>query len=69
MYLTLSKEGVHVVIPAEYFPYPKATFICFCYGGNKPFVDLLLYKEDISAECIRGLRDASSKTGPVGSLD
>ena len=53
------KEGVHVVRPAEDDPFSKATCVCFGSRGNNPVVDLLLYKEEISAECIRGLRAAS----------
>ena len=53
------EEGVHVVDPAEDFPFSKATFVCFCSGGNNPVVDLLLHKDEISTECIRGLRAAS----------
>ena len=52
------EEGVDVVRPAEDFPFSKATFICSGSRGNNPFVDLLLQKEEISAECIRGLRAA-----------
>ena len=39
--------------PAEDFPFLKATFVCFCSGGNSPVVGLLLHKDEISAECIR----------------
>ena len=52
------EEGFHVVSPAEDFPFSKATFVCFCSGGNNPGFDLLLHKEEISAECIYGLRAA-----------
>ena len=52
----LIDEGVHVVGPAENFPFLKATFVCFCSGGNNPVVDLLLHKDEISAECICGVR-------------
>ena len=53
------KEGVHVVCLAEDFPFSKATFVYFGSRGNNPVVDLLLHKEKISAECIRGLRASS----------
>ena len=52
------EEGVHVVRPAEDFPFPEATFVCSGSRRNNPFVDLFLHKEDISTECIRGLRAA-----------
>ena len=52
------EEGVHVVRPADDFPFPEATFVCSGSRGNNPFVDILLHKEDISAEFIRGLRAA-----------
>ena len=44
--------------PAEDFPFPEATFVCSGSRGNNLFVDLLLHREEISAECIRGLRAA-----------
>ena len=53
------EEGVLVVRPEEDFPFSIATFVCYGSRGNNPFVDLLLCKEEISAECIRGLRAAS----------
>ena len=53
------EEGFHVVRPAEDFPFPEATFVCSGSRGNNSFVDLLLHKEEISAECIRGLRAVS----------
>ena len=60
------KEGVHVVRPAEDFPFSKATFVCSGSRENNPFVDLLLHKEEISAECIRGLRAASFQDRTCG---
>ena len=53
------KECVDIVVSAEYFPFLEAAFVCSGYLGNNPFVDLLLYKEDISPECICGLRAVS----------
>ena len=55
------EEGVHVVRPAEDFPFPEATFVCSGSRGNNPSVDLILHKEEISVECIRSLRAASSQ--------
>ena len=60
------KEVVDVVCPAEYFPFPEAAFVCSGSRGNNPFVDLLLHKEEISAECIRGLRAASFQDRTCG---
>ena len=62
------KEGVNVVRPAEDFPFSKATFVCFGFRGNNPVVDLLLHKEEISAECIRGLRAASFQDRTCGYI-
>ena len=52
--------------PAEDFQFSKATFVCFCPVGNNPVVDLLLHIEEISAECIRGLRAASFQDWTCG---
>ena len=67
--LYLIDEGVHVVGPAEDLPFKKETFVCFCYGGNNPVVDLLLHKEDISAEFIRGLRVTSFQDQTCGYVE
>ena len=60
------KEGVHVVRPAEDFPFSKATLVCSSSRGNNPFVDLLLHKEDISTDCIHGLRATSFQDQTCG---
>ena len=60
------EEGFHVVRPAEDFPFLKAAFVCFGSRGNNPVVDLLLHKEEISAECICGLRAASFQDQTCG---
>ena len=65
-FLYFIEEGVHVVSPAEEFPYSKATFISFFSGGNNPVVDILLHNYEISVECIRGLRDASFQDRTCG---
>ena len=65
----LIDEGVHVVGPAEDFPFFKATFVCFCSGGNNPVVDLLLHKDEISAECILGLRTTSFQDRTCGYVE
>ena len=44
----------------------KATFFCSSSRGNNPFVDLLFHKEEISAECIRGLRAESFQDRTCG---
>ena len=53
------EEGVYVVRPAEDFPFTKAAFVCSGSRRKNPFVDLLLHKDEISADCICGLRAAS----------
>ena len=63
------EEGVHVVRPEEDFPFLEATFVCSGSRGNNPFVDLLLHKEEISAECIRGLRAASFQDRACGNFE
>ena len=60
------EEGIDVLRPAEDFPYPEAVSVCSGFRGNNPFVDLLLQKEEISAECIRGLRAASFQDWTCG---
>ena len=65
----LINEGVHVVGPAENFPLTEATFVCFCTGGNNPSVDLLLHKDEISAECICGLRATSLQDRSCGYVE
>ena len=59
-------EGVRVVGPAEDFPFLKETFVCFCSGGNNPVVCILFHKEEISADFIRGLRNASFQDRTCG---
>ena len=63
------EEGVHVVRPAEDFPFTEAAFFCSGSRGNNPFVDILLHKEEISAECIRGLSDASFQDRTCGYFE
>ena len=63
------EEVVHVVVPAEDFPFLKATFVCSCSGGNNPVVDLLLHSNEISEECIRGLRATSFQDRTCGYVN
>ena len=65
----LIDKGVHVVGPEEDVPFKKATFVCFCSGGNNPVVDLLLHKYEICAECIRGLRATSFQDRTCGYVE
>ena len=65
-FLYFIEECVDVVHPEEYFPFPEAAFVSSGYRGNNPFVNLLLHKEEISAECIRGLRAASFQDRTCG---
>ena len=63
------EECVDVVRPAEDFPFLEAAFVCSCFIGNNPFVDLLLHKEEISVEFIRGLRAASFQDQTCGYFE
>ena len=63
------EEGVHVVRPAEDFPFSEATFVCSGSRGNNLFVDILLYKKDISVECICVLRAASFQDRACGYFE
>ena len=63
------EECVDVVRPAEDFPFLEAAFVCYGSRGNNLFVDLLLHKEEISAECIRGLRAESFQDRNYGYFE
>ena len=52
--------------PAEYFTFLKADLVCSCSGGNNPVFDILLHKDEISAECIPGLRATSFQDWTYG---
>ena len=62
------EECVDVVRPVENFAFPDAALVCSGSRGNNPFVDLLLHKEEMSAECICGLRAASFQDWTCGYL-
>ena len=55
--------------PTEDLPFPEAAFVCSGSRGENPFVDLLLHKEEISAECIHGLRAASFQDQACGYIE
>ena len=63
------EECVDVVRPAEDFPFPEAAFVCSGSRGNNPFVDLLLHKEEISADYIRSLRAESFQDRTCGYFE
>ena len=68
-FLYFIEECVDVVRPEEDFPFPEAAFVCSGSRGNNPFVDILLHKEEISAECIFGLSDASFQDRTCGYFE
>ena len=63
------EECVDVVRLAEDFPFPEAAFVCSGSIGNNHFVDLLFHKEEISTECIRGLRASSFQDPTCGYFE
>ena len=63
------EECVDVVLLAEEFPFPEAAFVCYGSRGNNHFVDLLLHKEEISMDFIRGLKAASLQDRTCGYFE
>ena len=47
----------------------EVAFVCSGSRRNNPFVDLLFHKEEISAECLCGLRAASFQDQAYGYIE